>query len=104
MGDQPPPASAVENYKKLRVQAVETPRLMSVQGYQDLFDMALENSTLRKRQDETEKQIQNLWVEIANLKMKDKDLKENIDQNEEAAKIALAESVSKQADENKSIR
>ena len=54
MGDQPPPASAMDHYKKQRAQAAETPRLMSVQGYQNLFDLALENSVLRKRQDETD--------------------------------------------------
>ena len=33
MGEQPPPQSAMEYYKKQRTQSVETPRLMSVQGF-----------------------------------------------------------------------
>jgi len=39
-----------------------------------LFELALTNSVLRKRQDETDVQIKDLRVEIENLKLKDKTL------------------------------
>ena len=47
LGDKPPPKSAIDNYKKARIEAVLQPRLISVRGYQDLFDQALQASVLR---------------------------------------------------------
>ena len=49
VGDQPPPKSAIDNYQARRKEAVLVPRLISVGGYQRLFDEALQNSQLRKR-------------------------------------------------------
>ena len=69
-----------------------------------MFDLALENSILRKRQDETDEQIKKLWIEVANLKIRDNDLQQNIEVNEMAARDALQASKDKQDEENKSIR
>ena len=74
LGDQPPPASALEAYRKARKEAVLEPRLMSVSGYQDLFELALANSSLRKRQDNTDEEIKHLKQEIAALKVRDTEL------------------------------
>ena len=49
MGDQAPPESAVENYEKMRKEAVMQPRVISVTGFQNVFDLALLNSCLRRR-------------------------------------------------------
>ena len=55
------------------------PRLISVAGYQRLFDEALQDSQLRKRQDHTDEEIRLLKEEIERLKQRDNQLKENID-------------------------
>ena len=71
MGDQPPPKSAMDHYKKARQEAVLSPRLLSIVGFQNLFEQALTNSWLRRRQDETDEEIKKLKEEIAGLKVRD---------------------------------
>ena len=44
-------------------------------GYQKLFDEALQNSSLRRRQDQTDEEIRLLKEEIQNLKIRDNELK-----------------------------
>ena len=56
---------------KQRKEAVLQPRLMSVGGYQGLFDEALQSSILRKRQDNTDEEIRLLKEEIERLKATD---------------------------------
>ena len=58
------------------------PRLITVAGYQRLFDEALQNSQLRKRQDQTDEEIRLLKEEIVQLKKRDEELKQNIDLND----------------------
>ena len=58
------------------------PRLLSVAGYQDLFEQALTHSWLRKRQDNTDEEIRKLKEEIAALKQRDSELQDNIDAND----------------------
>jgi len=62
--------------------AVLTPRLITVSGYQDLFDLALDNSILKRRQDQTDIEINTLKEEIERLKVRDQELKSNIDEND----------------------
>ena len=64
MGSQPPPESAMENFRKAKQAAVLTPRLITIAGYQHLFELALHNSALRQRQDDTDIEIAKLKVEI----------------------------------------
>ena len=49
MGDQPPPKSAMDFYKKARQEAVLSPRLLSIVAFQNLFEQALTHSWLRRR-------------------------------------------------------
>ena len=69
----------MEHYHKARKEAVLVPRLMSVQGYQNLFDHALQESVLRHRQDNTDEEIKKLKEEIEALKAGDNQLQENIE-------------------------
>ena len=55
------------------------PRLLSVFSYQSLFDHALQNSVLRRRQDGTDEEIKKLKEEIAQLKVRDQELQTSID-------------------------
>ena len=69
----------------MRKEAVMQPRVISVTGFQNVFDLALLNSCLRRRQDDTDVEIQKLKEEIALLKERDQELQNNIDANEFAA-------------------
>ena len=91
----------MENYNKAHKEAVLIPRLLSVQGYQKLFDQALHNSLLRKRQDNTDEEIRKLKEEIAQLKVKDQELKDNIDLVDKTQNEARAKTIANQEDQNK---
>ena len=78
-GGQAPDPTAMATYTEKRKQAVLSPRLLSMQGYQDLFEQALTNSWLRRRQDKTDEEIKELKEEIQRLKDKDDELQGNLD-------------------------
>lgn len=48
VGEDPPAHSVMQNYNNARMEAVMMPRLITVSGYQGLFDEALQNSKLRR--------------------------------------------------------
>ena len=79
MGNQPPPQDAMDHYNKAHKESVLIPRFLSVKGYHELFTQALQDSVLRKRQDNTDEEIRKLKEEIAALKVRDQELKDNID-------------------------
>ena len=62
---------------------------MSLAGFQGIFDLALTNSDLKTRQDETDDEIAQLKAEIGKLKVRDMELKNHIDANKETAEQAL---------------
>ena len=61
----------METYLTQRKAAVLQPRLISVSGYQGLFDEALQTSIIRKRADNTDEEIRLLKEEIVRLKATD---------------------------------
>ena len=74
-----------------------------MQGYQALFEQALTNSWLRKRQDRTDEAIKALRAEISQLKVRDEILQTNIEREGKRQDEALEQSVKKQEETNKSF-
>ena len=68
-------------YEIDKVKSVRTPRLISMQTYQNLFDQAIDRCKLRYRQDHTDEEIKLLKEEIAKLKGVDADLNASIEAN-----------------------
>ncbi len=94
----------MDHYKKARQEAVLSPRLLSVVGFQNLFEQALTHSWLRRRQDETDEEIKKLKEEIAGLKVRDQELKDNIDANDKSQSDARAEYAAKQSEQNSFVQ
>lgn len=69
----------LELYKEDKKKSICTPRLLSIQAYQDLFEQAIERCALRHRQDKTDEEIRLLKEEIERLKGVDTGLKETIE-------------------------
>ena len=61
----------------------------------------MHNSLLRKRQDNTDEEIRKLKEEIAQLKVKDQELKDNIDLVDKTQNEARAKTIANQDDQNK---
>ena len=61
----------------------------------------MHNSLLRKRQDNTDEEIRKLKEEIAQLKVKDQELKDNIDLVDKTQNEARAKTIANQEDQNK---
>ena len=87
--------SAMKTFHVQCQDAVLQPRLISLKGFQNIFDLALHNSELRQRQDDTDEEIAKLKQEIGMLKVRDMELKNHIDANKEEAAQALKASEQK---------
>ena len=82
-GEQPPMQALVDAFNTAKSEAAMQPRLISVGGFQSVFELALENSKLRYRQDHTDEEIRLLKEEIAALKVRDQELDTKIDKLDE---------------------
>lgn len=100
IGGQPPLQSALDSYAKARKEAVAVPRLITVAGYQGLFDEALQNSELRRRQDATDEEIRLLKEEIARLHQRDGELNEQIELVEQRQSEGRAADKREQEEQN----
>jgi len=81
-----------------------TPRLLSIQSYQDLFDKAIDRCKLRYREDQTDEEIRLLKVEIEKLKGVDAKLNELIEANAKTAVEAQDKIVKSQDLKNQKVK
>lgn len=66
-----PTQDVIDTYEKSREIGAYRPRLISVIGFQELFELALDASWMHTRQNKTEADIERIFKEIEGLKEED---------------------------------
>ena len=69
----------MERYEKTRAESILEPRLLSIGGFMNLFNLAIMDCSLRKRQDSTDQEIAKIKEELARLKQVDSDQQAQIE-------------------------